>query len=306
MFLVIVAGRPGLHGWGIPMATDIAFVVGFLTLFGTRVPTGLKIMLLTLAIADDIGAILVIAVAYSAELHVSFLLLDVLGLGLVLLLRWLGARNVGIYTVVGVGIWLAFFESGIHPTVAGVLLGLLTPARPNLGGRMKLDVIADLFARLRGAQRGLPYALPEANSPVERLEHALHPWVAFLIMPLFALANAGVDIGEGGLKTPIALGVAAGLIVGKPLGIFLFSWASVQLALCRLPEGVNWRIVLAAGCLAGIGFTMSLFIASLAYEMDQVLLAQAKIGVLAGSAVSAVLGCLLLWMFLPKAAAAER
>jgi Na+:H+ antiporter, NhaA family len=304
-FLVIVAGRPGLHGWGIPMATDIAFVVGFLTLFGARVPTGLKILLLTLAIADDIGAILVIAVAYSTDIHVSYLLLDVLGFGLVLLLRWLGARNVGIYTVVGVGIWLAFFESGIHPTVAGVLLGLLTPARPSLGGRMKLDVIADLFARFRGAQRGLPYALPEAISPVERLEHALHPWVAFAIMPLFALANAGVDIGEGGLKTPIALGIAAGLILGKPLGIVLFSWASVRLRLCRLPEGISWRIMLGAGFLCGIGFTMSLFIASLAYETDEVLLAQAKIGVLAGSAVSAAIGCLILWMFLPRKAESD-
>jgi NhaA family Na+:H+ antiporter len=217
------------------------------------------------------------------------------------LLRWLGARNVGIYTVVGVGIWLAFFESGIHPTVAGVLLGLLTPARPSVGGRMKLDVIADLFARFRGAQRGLPYALPEAISPVERLEHALHPWVAFAIMPLFALANAGVEFDARGITTPISLAVAAGLIVGKPLGIVLFSWVSVKLALCRLPEGMNWKIMLGAGCLGGIGFTMSLFIAALAFP-DETMLANAKIGVLIGSAASAAFGCFLLWLFLPRIA----
>jgi NhaA family Na+:H+ antiporter len=151
----------------------------------------------------------------------------------------------------------------------------------------------------------MPFALPEANSPVERLEHALHPWVAFVIMPLFALANAGVAIDASGLTTPIALAVAAGLVLGKPVGIVLFSWASVKMSICRLPDGMTWKVMVGAGCLGGIGFTMSLFIASLAFPDSEAMLANGKIGVLIGSAVSAAAGCLLLWVFLPKSAVAD-
>jgi NhaA family Na+:H+ antiporter len=293
-------GRPGAHGWGIPMATDIAFVVGFLTLLGPRVPNGLKVLLLTLAIADDIGAVLVIAVAYSSGLALLPLALAGAGFGLVLLLRWLGARGVPAYAVLGAGIWLAFLKSGVHPTVAGVLLGLLTPARPGHGGRVPLDVVGDLYARLRGARGGTPQAAPEAVSPAEWLENALHPCVAFVIMPVFALANAGVRIEWGSEATPIALAVVAGLVVGKPLGIVLFSWASVRAGLTRLPEGVSWKVMVGAGCLGGIGFTMSLFIAGLAFPGEPGLLDDAKIGILTGSAVSAALGCLLLLAFLPR------
>jgi NhaA family Na+:H+ antiporter len=297
-YLLCLWGRPGWWGWGVPMATDIAFVVGFLTLLGPRAPNGLKILLLTLAIADDIGSVLVIAIAYSTHISPTSLGLAGAGLSLILLLRWLGVRSVPIYVFIGAAIWLAFLRSGIHPTVAGVLLGLLTPARPLVGGRAPLDVVGDLFTRMRGVQKGTPETVSEALSPVERLENVLHPWVAFGIMPLFALANAGVRIKFGVLATPLALAVVAGLVLGKPLGIVLFSWASVRMGVCRLPERVNWKVMVGAGCLAGIGFTMSLFIAGLALE--GVLLDESKVGILAGSTVSAALGCLLLAATLPS------
>jgi NhaA family Na+:H+ antiporter len=298
VYALCLWGHPGWGGWGVPMATDIAFVVGFLTLLGPRAPNGLKALLLTLAIADDIGAVLIIALVYSGEIILSPLALATFGLCLILLLRWLGVRSVLVYAVLGTGLWLAFLKSGVHPTVAGVLLGLITPARPLIGRGMLLDVISDLYARLRGVQRGTPQATPEAASTAERLEQALHPWVAFVIMPVFALANAGVKIEAHELATPVALAVTAGLMLGKPLGIILFSYASVRMGLTRLPEGLDWKMMLGAGCLGGIGFTMSLFIAGLALEGAQ--LEEAKIGILAGSMVSATLGCLLLTAFLPR------
>ena len=298
VYALCLWGRPGRGGWGVPTATDIAFVIGFLTLLGPRVPNGLKILLLTLAIADDIGAVLVIAVVYSGQIALGPLGLTGAGLGLVLLLRWLGVRSVMVYAAVGAGVWLAFLKSGVHPTVAGVLLGLLTPARPLVGRGILIDAVGDLYARLRGIQRGTPQPAPEATSPAERLEHALHPWVAFVIMPVFALANAGVKVEAYALATPVALAVTAGLVLGKPFGIVLFSYASVRMGLTRLPDGIGWKIMLGAGCLGGIGFTMSLFIAGLA--LGGTLLDEAKIGILAGSTVSATLGCLLLTAFLPR------
>jgi Na+:H+ antiporter, NhaA family len=285
-------GRPGRGGWGVPMATDIAFVVGFLTLLGPRVPNGLKVLLLSLAIADDIGAVLVIAAAYSGPIAPAPIAWAGAGLGVVLLLRWLGVRSVMVYSFVGAGVWYALLRSGVHPTVAGVLLGLLTPARPLPGRGVLIDVVGDLYNRLRGIQRGTPQTAPEASSPAERLEHALHPWVAFVVMPIFALANAGVRVEAGALATPVALAAAVGLVVGKPLGIVSFSYASVRLGLTRLPDGVDWRTMIGAGCLGGVGFTMSFFIAALALE--GALLDEAKIGILAGSAISAALGCGLL------------
>jgi NhaA family Na+:H+ antiporter len=299
LYALGIWGGPGAHGWGVPMATDIAFVLGFLTLLGSRVPVGLKVLLLTLAIADDIGAVLVIALAYSTGIHLVPLALAACGLGLIALLLWLGVRSLAVYVVLAVAVWLGFFESHVHPTVAGVLLGLLAPARPDTGRPVALDVVADLYARLRGIQRGTPPAAPDPLSPAERLEDALHPWVAFVIMPLFALANAGVRVRPEMLGGPrVALAVVVGLVVGKPLGIVLFSWAAVWLRLARLPEGMSWKVMVGAGCLGGIGFTMSLFVAGLAFP-EAAMLDEAKVGVLAGSALSAALGCLLLWVFLP-------
>jgi len=308
IYLALQGGQPGERGWGIPMATDIAFVVGFLALLGSRAPLGLKILLLTLAIVDDIGAVLVIAVAYTADLAPVFLVPAAVGFGLIYLCNWVGLRPVPVYLVLGAGIWLAFLKSGIHPTVAGVLLGLLTPAYPWFTERSLVNVAEGVARRLRRDQESdeemthheeavelLTTTARETVSPLDRLETALHPWVAFGIMPLFALANAGVGIELAALGSPVAVAVAAGLVVGKPLGILAFSWAAVRLGLARLPTGVNWKVLFGAGCLAGIGFTMSLFIAGLALDGD--LLDAGKVGILAGSVVSAALGTTLLVRF---------
>lgn len=280
------------------MATDIAFVVGFLALLGPRVPFGLKILLLTLAIIDDIGAILVIAVAYTEQTSVSYLALGAAGVAVTYLFRMVGIRSVPIYVVLGAAIWFAFLKSGVHPTVAGVILGLLTPARPWFEAPSLTKVAEGVVARLledhdkpmyhAEAARFLTATARETISPLHRLETALHPWVAFGIMPLFALANAGVKIEPSAVTDPVSTAVAAALLIGKPLGIVLFSWIAVGLGLARLPNGVNWRILLGAGFLGGIGFTMSLFIAGLALSDE--MLAAGKIGTLIGSALSAVLG----------------
>jgi NhaA family Na+:H+ antiporter len=310
VYLLLRGGQPGEAGWGIPMATDIAFVVGFLALLGPRVPIGLKILLLSVAIADDIGAVLVIACFYSTNISLVAVGLAALGFGLTYLLNQIGVRRVPVYVVVGAGIWLAVLKSGVHPTVAGVLLGLLTPGSAWVGDRALVDILNAALNRLRSEKDGqiehhhhpvlgqLELASREAVSPLERLEMALHPWVAFGIMPVFALANAGVVVEPTALSHPVAVAVAVGLVCGKPLGILLFSWLGVRVGLARLPTGVNWRIMLGAGCLAGIGFTMSLFIAGLA--LDGELLDDAKIGTLTGSALSAAIGFLLLLAFLPR------
>jgi NhaA family Na+:H+ antiporter len=311
IYLALQAGRPGESGWSIPMATDIAFVVGFLALYGKRVPLGLKVLLLTLAIVDDIGAVLVIAVAYTDDLAPVFLLPAALGFGGCYVLNRLGVRSVPVYVVLGAGIWLSFLEAGVHPTVAGVLLGLLTPATAWFT-RQSLAGVAEGVARRLHRDREtteeadhheeavglLRTAARETISPLDRLETALHPWVAFLIMPLFALANAGVDIEISTLTSPVALAVAAALVVGKPLGILALSWIAVRLGVARLPDGVTWKLLSGAGCLAGIGFTMSLFLAGLALDAD--LLDAGKTGILTGSLVSAALGTVLLLAFLGK------
>jgi NhaA family Na+:H+ antiporter len=310
IYLAFQYGEEGHAGWGIPMATDIAFVVGFLALLGKRAPLGLKILLLALAIADDIGAVLVIALFYSSEIALFPLGLGAIGFALIVFCNRIGVRTVTVYVIIGAGIWLAFFYSGIHPTVAGVILGLMTPGSAWLGRTALVEVIADAIDRLDGV-RDRPHAAEhtrlvgelattaqESVSPLERLETALHPWVAFAIMPLFALANAGVHIESSAFGEPVALAVAAGLILGKPLGIVTFSRIAVRAGWASLPSGVGWLGMVGAGCLAGIGFTMSLFIAALALEGT--LLDAGKIGILAGSAISAILGLLLLSFGLPR------
>jgi NhaA family Na+:H+ antiporter len=292
------------RGWGIPMATDIAFVVGVMAAFGRRVPFGLKIFLLSLAIADDMGAVLVIALAYTDQLDLLMLALAGGGFALTVALNLLGVRPVPVYVLVGAATWLAVYKSGIHPTVAGVLLGLLTPYRAWLGKdtlRLALDDVAGrLNDRPEQAEMTpadvtlLRYAAREAVAPLQRLEDRLHPWVGFVIMPVFALANAGVAVKLAAVTDPVALAVAAGLVVGKPVGIVLFSWVAVRLRLAALPTGVTWRMTLAAGFLGGIGFTMSLFVGGLAFPESPELLADAKTGILLGSGVAAVLGAAVL------------
>jgi NhaA family Na+:H+ antiporter len=298
IFLLLQWNEPTVHGWGVPMATDIAFVVGFLVLLGPRVPQGLKVLLLTLAIADDIGAIVVIALGYHQNLALLPLLLGVGAFGLVAAARWAGVRHWFVYVVLGAIVWVCVLKSGVHPTVVGVALGMLTPARPWLGDRTPIDAVTDLLQRF-GALQGEQVASVEAVSPADRLIHLLHPWVAFAIIPLFALANAGVAVNAQALEQPVAWAIAAGLVLGKPLGIVVFSILAVVLGLAKYPEGVNARVLIGAGCLAGIGFTMSLFIASLAFDnADQ--LGAAKIGVLVGSTVCAILGIALLLAFLNR------
>lgn len=299
VYLLLQPGGAAVRGWGVPMATDIAFVVGVMAVFGRRVPFGLKIFLLALAIVDDIGAILVIAVAYTGSPDWVALGGAAGGLAACYILNRLGVRAVSVYLVVGAGVWLATLKSGVHPTIAGVLLGLLTPAAAFVGRATLKDV---LDAARDGGESDpsrtdmarLEFAVREAVSPLERLEGALHPWVGFLIMPVFALANAGVAVRLGSLGDPVAVAVAAGLVVGKPVGIVLFSFAAVKLGLAELPNGVTWRMMVAGGCLGGIGFTMALFVAQLAFPGNPQLLDAAKVGILAGSVASALIGSTLL------------
>jgi NhaA family Na+:H+ antiporter len=281
------AGGLAASGWGVPMATDIAFAVAALAVLGRRVPSGLKVFLLALAIVDDLGAVTVIAIFYSHDLSTIALALAGLGLVATFGLRLAGVRFYPVYWAMGAGIWLATLASGIHATVAGVALGLLTPSRP-------LGVEA---SRER-----------EGLAPLKYLTARLHPWVAFGIMPVFALANAGVVLEAAILADPLALRVSAavalGLLVGKPLGITLFAWLAVRLGLAVLPGGVGWGAIFGAGALGGIGFTMALFITALAFT-DPALAAASKVGVMVASAAATAAGLAVLARALPRAGAAS-
>jgi NhaA family Na+:H+ antiporter len=300
VYLALQGGGPAARGWGVPTATDIAFVVGVMALLGRRVPFGLKIMLLSLAIADDIGAVIVIAAVYSTNLWWGMLGAAAGGFALVWLLNRLGVRSTPVYALVGAGIWLAVYHSGIHPTVAGVVLGLMTPAAAWLGDAKLVAVLTDAAARAPGegderfdALRAAGFAAREGLSPLARLEHALHPWVGFVVMPVFALANAGVAVQPGAAADPVAVAVALGLVIGKPVGIVLFAYLAVRLGIAALPTGVDWKVMAGGGALGGIGFTMSLFVAGLALDNPAHLTA-AKVGILVGSTASALLGATLL------------
>ena len=298
------------------MATDIAFAVGVLTLLGPRVPSALRVLLLALAIIDDIGAILVIALFYSSGIQVGGLFVALGGVLGTLLLQRVGVRQTLVYVLPGIVVWAGMLMAGIHPTIAGVIMGLLTPAKSWFGGqgfleeaRDALDEFSDKKEHVDDAHSLMPplgrleTARREAVAPVVRLESALHPWVAYGIMPVFALANAGVSVGEvdiaGAESFVIAVGVTLGLALGKPLGVVLLSLAVVKVGLCALPRGVNVRGLLVVGSVAGIGFTMALFIAQLAFT-DAGHLGVAKLAILVGSLVAGVLGVVLGRALLPK------
>ncbi|HEX4610444.1 MAG TPA: Na+/H+ antiporter NhaA [Urbifossiella sp.] len=306
IYFALQRGQPGERGWGVPMATDIAFVVGVMALLGKRVPPGLKIMLLTLAIADDIGAVVVIAVFYSTGVSWAMIGGAAVGLVAVAALNRLGVRSVEVYAAVGAVVWLAMLKSGVHPTIAGVTLGLMTPSAAWLSGDALRRSVAVFHLRLEDAVappdvselESMAFAARESMPPLERLERYLHPWVGFLIMPLFALANAGVTVDVAAITSSVALAAAVGLFVGKPAGILLFSWLAVRSGLARLPAGVTWPVLLGGGFLAGIGFTMSLFVAGLALHGD--LLAAGKVGTLCGSVASAAVGAAILAVTLRK------
>ena len=314
IFLSLQAGQAGERGWGIPMATDIAFVVGCMAILGPRVPTMLRVFLLSLAIVDDIGAILVIALGYTEDLNLSMLLLGFVGIAAIWAVTRLGVRSYLVLGAMGILVWFGFHESGVHATIAGVILGLMIPAHPYVStSRMGaiIDRASDVIhggawdgelhrgARVRRFQR----AARESISPLEYLEDLLHPWVSFAIMPVFALANAGVRVELADLAHPVATAVMAGLFIGKPLGIVLFSWLAVKLVLKTLPEGLTWPIITGGGFLAGIGFTMALFIDELALKGE--LRDAAKVGVISGSVLAAAVGMTLLILVLPKGRAEE-
>ncbi|UCC73703.1 MAG: Na+/H+ antiporter NhaA [Gemmatimonadota bacterium] len=314
VYLALQAGEPGARGWGIPMATDIAFVVGCMAVLGRRVPHGLRVMLLSLAIADDIGAILVIAIGYTESLNLTALFLGLVGLVFVLALSRLGVRNLLAYTVVGALVWLAFHESGVHATIAGVLLGLLTPTKAYISEGLFGEALTRASEIFHGGHWGseedrgakvlrFRQVARETIPPVEFLETLLHPWVGFFVMPLFALANAGVPFQLSDLADPVAQAVAAGLVIGKPVGIVGLSFIAIRTGLARLPEGVSWGVLTGGGFLAAIGFTMALFIAGLALQGE--MLDAAKVGVLGASLVAAVIGMSVLSILLPKRRAAE-
>jgi len=297
---------PAARGWGVPMATDIAFVIGVLALFGARVPPGLKLFLLSLAIVDDLLAVVIIAIFYSHGLNwVALGLAGLLFVGMAGL-RAAGARSLLVYWLAGFAVWLCTLKSGIHPTIAGVALGLLTPARPLLPmpamGRLFRST-RERLTRARAKEkaqivRESSALLSEMVSPVRRLEEALHPWVAFGIMPLFALANAGVPISLHEVSDPVALAIAAALALGKPIGIVCAVGLTLRLSRTRLPEGLSVGALIAGACLAGIGFTMSLFIAGMGLPPEQ--LVAGKTGVLIGSLCAGLLGAFLLSRILPR------
>lgn len=302
IYLAFQYGKPGESGWAVPMATDIAFVVGCMSLLGNRIPHGLKVLMLSLAIVDDLMAVLVIALFYTSSISTAWLVGAAIGLVVVVAMSRLGVRSIGIYFLAGVWVWLCTLKSGVHPTIAGVILGLLTPANPWLGGQKFMGFLRHSDETLRADETtldkaraivaDLSFASREAVSPLFRLETGLHPWVGFFIMPVFALANAGVEIDLAMVTQPVAIAVAAGLFFGKGLGIFAAAWVTEKLGWAARPAGVTWSILGGAALLGGIGFTMALFIASLGLTGD--LLVEAKIGIIIGSFLSACAGLFVL------------
>lgn len=261
-------------GWAIPAATDIAFALGVLALLGSRVPMALKIFLMALAIIDDLGAIVIIALFYTSDLSILSLSVAAGAIAVLALLNIFNVRRIGIYILVGMVLWTAVLKSGVHATLAGVIVGFFVPLKPQ-----------------------------EGKSPAKQLEHVLHPWVAFMILPLFAFANAGVSL-QGvtldGLTSVLPLGIIAGLFIGKPLGISLFCWLALKMKLASLPNGTTFGQIMAVGVLCGIGFTMSIFISTLAFGANAPeLIVWAKLGILIGSLLAAVIGYTLLKVKLP-------
>ena len=309
-------GAAALSGWAIPMATDIAFVVGVVALLGSRIPPGAKLFVLALAIADDLGAIAVIAIFYTSDLSFEWLGVAVAGLAVVWFSQRAGVRSLAFYVPMALTVWFATLESGVHATLAGVALGFMTPARSlysateleakatgilntyrvdgSIEDEEKSDYEAELLAEIA----------TESIAPLNRLEQKLLPWSSYVIVPLFALANAGVDLGGADLTDvlldPVALGVAVGLLVGKTVGISTFTWLAVRLGWGKLPRHTNWGHIIGLATLAGIGFTVSLFITNLAFT-DRDLADVAKVGIFAGSLSSGIVGSLLLRRLRPTA-----
>ena len=309
LYLILNTSGEGAVGWGVPMATDIAFALGVLALLGRRVPAELRVFLLGLAVVDDLGAIAIIATFYTETIHWTNL-----GLGVAMFLVIagcirMGIRSLGFYLILCVVMWQFVLESGIHATLAGVLVAAIVPSEPYLQRRDYAAAVETLLHDFRLAMENgdeekaqtiaeqIEALSRGTEGPMERLEGIVHPWVSFLILPLFALANAGVVLTSEALSeavgSPITLGVAIGLLVGNPLGIVGMTWLAVRVGLGQLPSGVTWRHVLGAGFLAGIGFTVAIFVAGIAFD-DPALVDQAKMGIFGASVIAGVVGYLFL------------
>ncbi len=304
IYLLVTSGSEGSSGWGVPMATDIAFAVGVLALLGPSIPQALKLFLLTLAIVDDIGAILVIAAFYTRELKFTWLAAAVVLWVLVVVLTKYKVWFTPVYAVIGAILWYATFKSGVHATIAGVALGLAAPARPLIGSR-RFESVEDILSGETAdpaIYRDARWRVRESVAVTNRLILVLSPWTSFVVIPIFALANAGIRLSTDSMSnlwsSPVSIGVILGLVVGKPLGVTAATWLALRFNLASLPEGLTLRHVLGGGAVAGIGFTVALFIARLAFvDADgrpSVLLDEAVIGILAASVLASVLGWLIL------------
>jgi len=299
IYVALNWGGDGMPGWAVPMATDIAFALGIMALLGKRVPLGLKVALTALAIVDDLGAVLVIALFYTAKLEATYLAAAVALWILALLYGRLGGRRLSVFGLLGVILWYCTLKSGIHATVAGVLLAFAIPMRRELEPSEVKRRMAELFRsedfeKQEVEMEHVETLVRRSQSPLHELEHSLHPWSAFFIMPIFALFNAGFQLSpDASFAAPVTLGAFVGLVLGKPLGILLFSWLAVKSGQATLPTGVGWTAMVGMGLLAGIGFTMSLFIAALGFPEAE-LLDQAKLGVLSASVTAAVVGLVVL------------
>ncbi|GAA5194718.1 Na+/H+ antiporter NhaA [Ferrimonas gelatinilytica] len=306
IYLALQSGQPGQHGWGTVMATDTAFVIGCLALLGSRIPQSLRVFMLSLAIVDDIGAILVVAIGYSSDIAWWPLVMAALGLLVIRAITLLGFRSFPLYFLVGVCIWFAVDASGIHATITGVMLGLMTPARRWVSDQRLYAILGQVIAHPASSEGSgvtkdrqtlqmAEIAARETLSPVERLEIALHPWVGFVIMPLFAFANAGMSLTLSELESLLTVAVFLGFVLGKPIGILFFCWLAIRLHIATRPPELSWRLLAGGSLLAGIGFTMALFIANMAF--DNSLIDSAKLGIFFASVFSAVAGlALLMWI----------
>jgi NhaA family Na+:H+ antiporter len=307
IYLSLNGGSEGARGWGIAMATDIAFALGILSLLGSRVPVGLKLFLSALAIADDLGAVMVIAVFYTEQIRVGALLAAAVLLALLVVAQRFRIRSAAVYAALAVGVWLAVVLSGVHATVAGILVAMVVPIRARIDPKRFLSIASDsigILAHNTAAESTMH--VRERINAIEELhlatgdlipaglsfEHYLHPVTAYLIIPLFALFNAGVELDAGimgAFLNPVSLGVLTGLFVGKQIGVTLASWIAIRLRAAEMPPGVTWGQIYGAALLAGIGFTMSLFVTDLAFP-NRALIGPAKLGILAASTLAAVAG----------------
>jgi NhaA family Na+:H+ antiporter len=318
IYFIFNQGFPSKDGWGIPMATDIAFSLGVLALLGKRVPLSLKIFLTALAIVDDLGAVMVIAFFYTSDIIFSNLMLGAAFLGVMIVMNLAGVRNTLAYAIPGIlGIWLAFLLSGVHATIAGVLAAFTIPATARIDRSDFRNQLLSMVDRIPAEKNkksqyldteeqevvlGLKQTCTYYEPPLQSLERALHPFVLFLIMPIFALSNTGVIIENGlasAVGSPAGLGIVLGLVLGKPIGILLFSWLAKRLGIAAMPEQTTWTQLAGVGLLAGIGFTMSLFFTSLALD-DPALVTQAKISILVASFISGLAGYFVLRRTLPS------